>query len=86
MCSTLMKKSIKGGMVVIGTLNLGGSIELVYNAVSAVELAIENGAQMVLIPVTCRKQLLDLSDDMAIKANIVFFSDAGDALNKALME
>ncbi|HEX2955900.1 MAG TPA: protease Lon-related BREX system protein BrxL [Chitinispirillaceae bacterium] len=86
MCSTLMKKPVKGGLVVTGTLNLGGSIEPVYNAVSVIELAIEKGAQIILIPVNCRRQLVDLSDDMATKANIVFYSDAGDALNKALME
>lgn len=86
MCSVLIRKPIKGGMVVLGSLNLGGSIEPVYNAVSAVELAIEKGATTVLIPVTCRKQLLDLSDDMATKVNIVFYSDAADALSKALLE
>jgi hypothetical protein len=33
-----------------------------------------------LVPVNCRRQLLDLSDDMATKVDIQFYSDARDAL------
>ncbi|MGJ4734830.1 protease Lon-related BREX system protein BrxL [Leptospira levettii] len=86
LASSLLKKSIKGGLVVIGELNLGGSIEIVYNPVSIVELAVEKGALSILMPVSCRRQLLDLSDDMATKIDIQFYLDIRDALLKALAE
>jgi len=86
MCGTLLKKSIRGGLIVVGEVNLGGSIEPIYSAVNVVELAIEKGAQAVLIPVSSRRQLFDLSDDMATKIDIQFYSDARDALLKALIE
>jgi len=35
----LLEKSLKDGLVVVGALNLGGSVDPVYNAVSAAELA-----------------------------------------------
>ena len=38
------------------------------------------------MPVSCRRQLLDLSDDMATKISIQFYSDARDALIKSLVE
>ncbi len=38
------------------------------------------------MPVSCRRQLIDLSDDMAIKIDIQFYLDARDALLKAMME
>jgi len=38
------------------------------------------------MPVSSRKQLFDLSDDMATKINIQFYSDAREALVKALCE
>ena len=60
MCSALLKKSVRGGLIVVGELNLGGSIEPIYNAVNIVELAVEKGAQVVLMPVSCRRQLIDL--------------------------
>ena len=86
MCSALLKKSVRGGLIVVGEINLGGSIETIYSAVNVVELAVEKGAQAVLMPVGCRKQLLDLSDDMATKVDIQFYSDARDGLLKALVE
>ncbi|MFA6808735.1 MAG: S16 family serine protease [Eubacteriales bacterium] len=85
-CSSLLKKSIRGGLLVIGEINLGGSIEPLYNAVTLVEIAVEKGATSVLMPVSCRRQLVDLSDDMATKIDVQFYLDARDALLKAMME
>lgn len=84
--TALLKKSVRGGLIVVGELNLGGSIEPVHNPVSLVEIAVEKGAAAVLMPVACRRQLVDLSDDMATKIDIQFYSDARDALLKAMAE
>jgi ATP-dependent Lon protease len=86
MCSSMLKKPIRGGLILIGEVNLGGSIEPVMNAVNIIELAVEKGAQVVLLPVGCRKQLFDLSDDMATKVDVQFYADARDAMLKALVE
>jgi ATP-dependent Lon protease len=86
LCSGLLEKSLKGGLIVVGGLNLGGSIEPIYNAVSIVEAAADKGAKLILLPVTTRKQLVELDDDLATKVTIVFYSDARDALLKALMD
>lgn len=86
LCSSMLKKSIRGGLLVIGEINLGGSIESLYNAVTLVEIAVEKGATSVLMPVSCRRQLVDLSDDMATKIDVQFYLDARDALLKAMME
>ncbi|MEA1049289.1 peptidase, partial [Lamprobacter modestohalophilus] len=80
------KKPLRGGLVVIGGINLGGSIEPIHNAVTLVEIAVEKGAQVVLMPVSSRRQLFDLSDDMATKVDTQFYQDARDALLKALVE
>lgn len=84
LCSSLLQKSLKGGLVITGGLNLGGSIETVFNPVSAVEIAIEKGAVSILMPVTSRRQLNDLPDDLAAKITIHYYLDARDALLKAL--
>lgn len=86
MCSSMLKKPIRGGLILIGEINLGGSIEPVLNAVNIIELAVEKGAQAVLLPVGCRRQLMDLSDDMATKIDMQFYADAKDAMLKALVE
>jgi ATP-dependent Lon protease len=86
LCGALLQKSVKGGLVVVGSLNLGGSIDPVHNAVSLAELAIEKGATTVLMPVSARKQLNDLPDDLITKVNILYYTDAREALLKAIVE
>jgi ATP-dependent Lon protease len=86
LCSALLQRSIKGGLVVIGGLNLGGSVDPVHNAVNVAELAIEKGATTLLVPVSARKQLNDLPDDLITKVNILCYTDAREALLKGIVE
>lgn len=86
LCTSLLKRSVRGGLIIVGEINLGGSIEPVHNAVTIAEIAVEKGATSLLMPVACRRQLVDLSDDMATKIDIQFFSDSRDALLKAMAE
>jgi len=84
--TALLKKSVKGGLIIVGEINLGGSLESIHNPVTLAEIAVEKGATAMLMPVSCRRQLFDLSDDMATKIDIQFYSDARDALIKAILE
>lgn len=86
LCTALLKKSVRGGLIIVGEINLGGSIETVHNPVALAEIAVEKGATALLMPVASRRQLIDLSDDMATKIDIQFYSDARDALLKAIAE
>ena len=43
-------------------------------------ILVEKGADTVLIPVSARKQLFEVSDDMATRVNVSFYSDSADAL------
>ena len=86
LCSALLKKSVRCGLVIVGEVNLGGSIEPIHNPVTIVEISVEKGAAAVLMPVACRRQLIDLSDDMATKVSIQFYADARDALLKAIAD
>ncbi len=84
--SALLGKSLKGGMLAVGGLNLGGTLEPVYNAVSVAELAVEKGATTLLIPISARRQLNELSDEMAMRLSILYYADAREALFKALTD
>jgi len=86
MCSTLINRSLRGGLVVVGGLNLGGSLELIHNAIDVVELAVEKGASLVLMPVSARKQLADLSDEMATRVNVLYYGDVREAFVKAIAD
>jgi len=84
--TALVKKSVRGGLIIVGEINLGGSVEPVHNPVTIAEIAVEKGATALLMPVACRRQLFDLSDEMATKIDIQFYSDARDALIRAMVE
>lgn len=84
LASGLLEKSLKGGLIAIGGLNLGGGIDLVPNALSVAELAVEKGASALLVPISARRQLNDLSDEMATKISVLYYGDAREALLRAL--
>lgn len=86
LCSSLLQKNIKGGLVIAGGLNLGGSLETLSNPVAIVEVAVEKGAASILMPIGSRRQLNDLPDDVAAKITILYYLDARDALIKALAD
>lgn len=86
LCTALLRKTARGGLVIVGEVNLGGSIETLHNPIPIVEMAVEKGATAILMPVACRRQLIDMSDDMATKVDVQFYSDARDALLKAFNE
>ncbi len=86
MCGALLGRNTRGGAIVVGALNLGGSVDLLPNAVQIAELAIDKQAQKLLMPVSARKQLNDLPDDLWTKISIEFYKDAADAVFKALLE
>ena len=85
-CTAILKKNVRGGLIVMGEVNLGGSIEQIHNPVTIAEIAVEKGATSLLRPVACRRQLFDLSDDMATKIDVQFYLDARDALLKAIID
>ena len=82
----LLQKNTQGGTIVVGSINLGGSIDMVPNAVALVEMASDKQAQRILMPVAARRQLNDLPDELWTKLSIEFYKDAGDAVFKALDE
>jgi len=86
MCGSLLGRNTRGGTIVVGQMNLGGSIETIPNPVRVAELAVDKQAQTLLMPVAARRQLNDLPDELWTKLKIEFYKDAADAVFKALEE
>ncbi len=86
LAGSLLERNTKGGLIIVGQLNLGGSVEMIPNPVAIAEIAAEKKAQVLLLPVAARRQLNDLPDDIWTKLRIEFYADAVDAVFKALME
>ena len=86
LCGSLLGRNTRGGTIVVGSLNLGGSIDMLPNAVRIAELAVDKQAQTLLVPVTARRQLNELPDELWTKISIEFYKDSADAVFKALLE
>jgi DNA-binding MarR family transcriptional regulator len=84
-CSSLLKKQLRGGLVVAGELG-GDGVKPVQQPTKFVETAVRQGARAILMPVSCRRALADVSDEIATKIEILFYADVTDALMKAFQE
>ena len=82
----LLERSTRGGTIVVGPLNLGGSLEMIPNPVAVAELAVDKQAATLLMPVAARRSLNDLPDELWTKINVEFYSDPADGVFKALLE
>jgi ATP-dependent Lon protease len=86
LCGALLTKNTRGGTILVGAMNLGGSIDLIPNAVQIAELAIDKQAQTLLMPVVARRQLNDLPDELWTRISTEFYKGTPDAVFKALVE
>src|SRR5690606_1343993 len=55
--SALLERNTRGGTVLVGSLNLGGSVEMLPNRVAIAELAVDKQAATLLMPVSARRAL-----------------------------
>lgn len=83
---SLLERNTRGSTIIVGSLNLGGSIEMLPNPVAIAELAVEKQAKVLLMPVSARRGLNDLPDDLWTKISIEFYSDPVDGVFKSLDE
>ena len=86
LAGALLERSTKGGLIVVGALNLGGSLEMIPNAVAIAEVAVEKQASTLLMPVSARRQLNDLPDELWTKISIEFYGDVADAFFKSILD
>jgi MarR family transcriptional regulator, organic hydroperoxide resistance regulator len=84
-CSSLLKKPLRGGLVIVGEL-AGDAVKSVQQPTDFVETAVREGARAILVPVSCRRAMVDVSDEIATKIEILFYANVFDALAKAFQE
>jgi DNA-binding MarR family transcriptional regulator len=84
-CSSLLKKQLRGGMVIAGELAVD-TVKSLPQPTEFIENAFREGARAILMPVSCRRAIVDVSDEIATKIEILFYANAADALTKAFQE
>ena len=58
LCGSLLGKNTRGGTIIVGALNLGGSIESIPNAVRVAELAVDKRVRTLPMAVSARRAVV----------------------------
>ncbi len=82
--SALRKAPAQAGLIVLGDLSIQGNIKPVRSLVEPLQVAMDNGARKVMIPVENKRNFLEVSGDIMEKVDPIFYSDPQTAVLKAL--
>ncbi|WP_240628563.1 protease Lon-related BREX system protein BrxL [Bacillus salacetis] len=84
LCSGALEKPVQESMVVIGNMTVGGTISKVEEFANVLQVCVDAGAKKVLIPASSVVDLQTVPSDLLVKVQPIFYSDATDAVFKAL--
>ena len=82
--SAIKKQSVLAGLVVLGDLSIQGNIKPLRSLAEPLQVAMDNGARRVLVPLENKRNFLDVSGDIVERVDPVFFSDPMTAAMKSL--
>jgi ATP-dependent Lon protease len=80
----LRDKPVQAGLVVLGEMTIQGNILPVRSLVEPLQIIMDNGAKRVLIPVSNRRQYLEVPPDVIESVDPIFYSEPLAAALKAL--
>lgn len=84
--SALVNKPVRPATVVLGEITVQGGVLPVRDLAECVQLARENGARRILIPITNAKDIPQIPPEILSGLELAFYSDPKDCLLKALQE
>jgi len=86
MCSAIIEKNFKGGLVVVGQLNLGGSLDMVYNTVNLARNSCWKTNNYSTDSYQCKKAVEWPLGWYITKINIQYYTDLKDCLVKTFQD
>ena len=84
LCSELLERPVVPQLVVLGSMILGGNIVPVARLAEALQVAADAGAKRLLLPMASVVDLPTIPGELFAKFQTSFYSDAKDAVFKAL--
>ncbi len=82
--SAIKKQSVLAGLVILGDLSIQGNIKPLRSLAEPLQVAMDNGARRVLVPLENKRSFLEVSGDIVERVDPVFFSDPMTAAMKSL--
>ena len=84
MVGSLLGKPVQESLVILGDMSLRGSLQPVGSLTERLQLAMDNGARRVLLPLENKRDFLDIPGDVLDKLQIIFYSDPVNAAFRAM--
>lgn len=84
MCSSALKKSMQGSLVILGSMSIGGTISKVDELANTLQVCFDSGAKKILLPMSSAGDISNVPSDLFSKFNISFYNSPEDAVYKAL--
>jgi ATP-dependent Lon protease len=82
--SILQRSPSQSALLVLGDMSIQGNIKPVRSLVEPLQVAMDNGAKRVLIPVENKRHFFDVSADVLEKVDPIFYGELRQAAFKAL--
>jgi ATP-dependent Lon protease len=82
--SLLQDKAVQAGLVVLGEMTIQGNILPLRTLTEPLQMIMDNGAKRVLIPLSNRRQMLEIPPDVLERVDPIFYSEPLAAALKAL--
>lgn len=82
--SLLREKPTLAGLVVLGEMTIQGNILPIRSLLEPLQVILDNGAKKVLVPLSNKRQLLEVPGDLLEKVDPIFYSDPITAALKAI--
>jgi ATP-dependent Lon protease len=82
--SLLQEKAVQPGLVVLGEMTIQGNILPLRSLTEPLQMIMDNGAKRVLIPLSNRRQMLEIPPDILERVDPIFYSEPLAAALKAL--
>ena len=82
--SLLRDKPTLAGLVVLGEMTIQGNILPVRSLLEPLQVILDNGAKKVLVPVSNKRQYLEVPGDLMERIDPIFYSEPLAAALKAI--
>ncbi|HNT24192.1 MAG TPA: protease Lon-related BREX system protein BrxL [Anaerolineales bacterium] len=82
--SLLREKPLLAGLVVLGEMTIQGNIMPVRSLIEPLQVIVDNGAKKVLVPVSNKRQYLEVPGDLLERVDPIFYSEPLAAALKAI--
>ena len=82
--SLLRNQPVLPGLIILGEMTIQGNILPVKSLMEPLQVAIDNGARKVLLPIESKRQFLEVPGDIMVKVDPIFYADPGTAAIKAI--